>query len=61
MAADNPDALTKNGDHGHADHGQAEHGHGGHEQPQAGAIDPVCGMTVDPHKTPHRAEYAGHP
>ncbi len=24
-------------------------------------IDPVCGMTVDPHKTPHRAEYAGHP
>jgi Cu+-exporting ATPase len=23
--------------------------------------DPVCGMTVDPHKTPHRAEYAGHP
>ena len=26
----------------------------------AGVIDPVCGMTVDPHKTPHRAEYAGH-
>ncbi len=24
-------------------------------------IDPVCGMTVDPHKTPHRAEHAGHP
>jgi Cu+-exporting ATPase len=24
-------------------------------------IDPVCGMTVDPHKTPHRTEYAGHP
>ena len=21
--------------------------------------DPVCGMTVDPHKTPHRAEHAG--
>jgi len=23
--------------------------------------DPVCGMMVDPHKTPHRAEHAGHP
>jgi Cu+-exporting ATPase len=23
--------------------------------------DLVCGMTVDPHKTPHRAEHAGHP
>jgi Cu+-exporting ATPase len=26
-----------------------------------GAIDPVCGMTVDPHKTPHRHSYRGHP
>ncbi len=24
-----------------------------------GARDPVCGMTVDPHKTPHRHQYAG--
>jgi len=23
--------------------------------------DPVCGMAVDPHKTPHRAEHGGHP
>lgn len=23
------------------------------------AVDPVCGMTVDPHATPHRTEYAG--
>jgi P-type Cu+ transporter len=34
----------------------------GHDGQQAdGVRDPVCGMTVDPHKTPHRAEYAGHP
>jgi Cu+-exporting ATPase len=24
------------------------------------ALDPVCGMTVDPHTTPHRAEHGGH-
>ncbi len=23
--------------------------------------DPVCGMSVDPHATPHRADYGGHP
>jgi Cu+-exporting ATPase len=26
-----------------------------------GVIDPVCGMTVDPHTAKHRAEYRGHP
>jgi len=26
---------------------------------QAATKDPVCGMTVDPHKTPHRHSYAG--
>ncbi len=25
------------------------------------ALDPVCGMMVDPHATAHRAEHAGHP
>jgi Cu+-exporting ATPase len=25
------------------------------------AVDPVCGMTVDPHSAKHRAEYHGHP
>ncbi len=25
-----------------------------------GAIDPVCGMTVDPHKARHRADHRGH-
>ena len=24
-------------------------------------IDPVCGMAVDPHTTPHRHTYQGHP
>jgi Cu+-exporting ATPase len=38
-----------------ASHGDHQHEHA------AGAVDPVCGMTVDPHKTPHRAEHAGHP
>ncbi len=26
-----------------------------------GVVDPVCGMTVDPHTTPHRASFRGHP
>jgi Cu+-exporting ATPase len=30
-------------------------------KPGAGVIDPVCGMTVDPHTSPHRADYGGHP
>src|SRR5689334_21615768 len=39
----------------------AHHHHHHSEAPKDGVIDPVCGMTVDPHKTPHRAEHAGHP
>jgi Cu+-exporting ATPase len=34
-----------------------------HESPSVplkGAADPVCGMTVDPRTTPHRAEHQGH-
>jgi hypothetical protein len=26
----------------------------------AAAVDPVCGMTVDPHTTPHRHANRGH-
>ncbi|GGK54799.1 heavy metal translocating P-type ATPase [Salinarimonas ramus] len=37
--------------HPHA-HGDAEHHHGH-------AVDPVCGMHVDPHATPHRARHGG--
>jgi Cu+-exporting ATPase len=37
----------------------AEHHH--RETPAAGgAIDPVCGMTVDPHTAKHRTDYRGH-
>jgi Cu+-exporting ATPase len=37
----------------------ATHGHH-HEPPANRAIDPVCGMTVDPHTAKHRAEHHGH-
>ena len=33
----------------------------GHRPPATGVIDPVCGMTVDPHTTPHRHTHHGHP
>jgi Cu+-exporting ATPase len=37
----------------------AEHHH--HDAPaESGAIDPVCGMTVDPHAGKPRADYQGH-
>jgi Cu+-exporting ATPase len=43
------------GDHGHGH----EHSHG---TPATHlAIDPVCGMTVDPHTAKHRSEHAGRP
>jgi len=28
---------------------------------EGGVLDPVCGMTVDPHTAKHRTEYHGHP
>src|SRR5450756_271054 len=35
--------------------------HHHHDAPAAGGvIDPVCGMTVDPHTAKHRAEHHGH-
>ena len=33
--------------------------HGAAEEESKGVIDPVCGMTVDPHKTPHRHAHLG--
>ena len=37
-----------------------EHAHAhSHDQPAGGVIDPVCGMTVDPHTTPHRHSHHG--
>src|SRR6478752_2361542 len=43
---------------GHA-HGDHAHHHG--KTPAADVVrDPVCGMTVDPHKTAHRHQHQGH-
>jgi Cu+-exporting ATPase len=42
-----------------ADH-HHDHHHGADDY-QPHAIDPVCGMTVDPHTAKHRAEHHGHP
>lgn len=51
-------------------HEQSAHGQDAHESHakdsgsrsravKDGVRDPVCGMTVDPHATPHRGQYAG--
>jgi Cu+-exporting ATPase len=38
----------------------ADHGaHAGHQALGSGVIDPVCGMTVDPHATAHRHTFEG--
>ncbi|MGE0566101.1 MAG: YHS domain-containing protein, partial [Pseudolabrys sp.] len=44
------------------------HGHDCHHQHHESAadttktaVDPVCGMTVDPHATQHRHTHQGHP
>jgi Cu+-exporting ATPase len=50
--------------HDHAAHG---HAHGGHhgtpaaDQSGKTARDPVCGMMVNPHTTPHRTNHEGRP
>ena len=35
-------------------------GHHHHNAPAAGVLDPVCGMTVDPHTAKLRADHRGH-
>jgi Cu+-exporting ATPase len=40
-----------------AEHQHHQHDH--HGVPAHSAIDPVCGMTVDPHSAKHRADHAG--
>jgi Cu+-exporting ATPase len=46
-------------------HSHGSHSRGGHDRrshAEAGSvIDPVCGMSVDPHTTPHRHTYQGRP
>ena len=69
-----PASASKSSASGSPDSGGAhrhDHSHGGHHPHDAAAgaanenqeavRDPVCGMTVDPHKTPHRTNYAGRP
>jgi len=38
----------------------AEHNHHHDAPSDGGVLDPVCGMTVDPHTAKHRADYRGH-
>jgi len=56
--------MTDHSHHDHGHHGHASHDHGSHDHAHApaegGVIDPVCGMTVDPHTAKHRAEHNGH-
>lgn len=43
------------------DHEHPHHAHSDAEIPQEGKVlDPVCGMTVDPHSTPHRHTHKHH-
>jgi len=52
--------MNANADHHHHDHGaHVGHDHD-HAPAQDGVIDPVCGMTVDPHTAKYRAEHHGH-
>jgi Cu+-exporting ATPase len=39
----------------------AEHHHGHRAPADGSAVDPVCGMSVDPHTAKHKAGYRGHP
>src|SRR5580704_8221135 len=55
--------LTTHHDHGidHV-HGAEPHQHAHDAAAATGTvIDPVCGMTVDPHTSAHRHDYRGHP
>ena len=45
----------------HHHHGAGEHDHHHHDAPaEGGVLDPVCGMTVDPHTAKHRHAHQGH-
>lgn len=48
-------------DQAHAAHGHACCQNHAGDGAGNGTIDPVCGMSVDPHKTPHRHTHEGHP
>ncbi len=46
--------------HSHGSHDRRSPEHRGQAE-ASGTIDPVCGMSVDPHTTPHRHTHQGHP
>jgi len=55
-------------DHAHGDHARHDHAHGAHGQhgapkpgndPAKSAIDPVCGMSVDPHTATLKVDHGG--
>jgi Cu+-exporting ATPase len=55
-------AHDAHGDHGgycHAKTGHEAHGGASQRAAEGQAIDPVCGMTVDPHSAKHRHTHAG--
>jgi Cu+-exporting ATPase len=63
LAPATPAAPSCCGGHGQGHHGGHAHGHGAAAPPPAAAgtvKDPVCGMSVDPATTPHRATHEGH-
>jgi Cu+-exporting ATPase len=41
-------------------HDHAGHNHSHNKPAESGVLDPVCGMTVDPHTAKHRADHGGH-
>ena len=52
--------MANHHDHSHHHHGHDHHHHHHHGADTADLVkDPVCGMDVDPHATPHRSEYRG--
>src|SRR3546814_12188919 len=53
-------AESKHSAHSGAHGCCGSHGAHGEGTPPGLAVDPVCGMTVDPQKTAHHAAYAGH-
>src|SRR5262249_41385355 len=42
------------------DHHDTRHGHHDTAAAAGGVLDPVCGMTVDPHTAQHRHQHKGH-
>jgi Cu+-exporting ATPase len=60
FTADPEKYLARSGDaHAHHDHGHEHHGHDHHASAADAAVDPVCGMSVDPATAKHKADYNG--